>query len=142
MNLPQFLQPFPRMWDIVTDANSGQPLLRIGEQYIALSEILEIEHTELVERDYKGLLAMGVAFMVVATIFLILVAEFGWRERFILGAVVTATLGMMSLYESATSTRIGFVELRIFTRSGEELFTTADHGDAAALELAITGQRA
>ncbi len=136
------MQSFPRMWDIVTDPQSGKPLLRLGDRYIAIGDILEIEHTELVERDYKGLLAMGMAFMVTSAIFLILVTDFGWRERFMLGAVVTGVLGMLSLYESATSTSIGFVELRISTRDGEELFTTANHDDAAALEFAVTGQRA
>ena len=140
MELPLILQPFPRMWDIVTDAQSGKPLLRLGETYIALTDVLEIEHTDLEERDYKGLLVMGMLFLVAATVFLILVTDFGWRERFLLGALVTGVLGLMSLYEAATANRIGFVELRIVTRDGEELFTTADKADAAALELAITGK--
>lgn len=129
------------MWDIVTDPQSGKPLLRVGDQYVALGDILEIEHTEHVERDFKGLLVMGSLFMVACVVFLLLVADFGWRERFMLGAVVTGLLGMASLYEAMVSTKIAFVELRIATRDGDELFTTADHADAAALEFAVTGRR-
>jgi hypothetical protein len=141
MKLPLSMEPFPRMWDIITDPQSGMPLLRLGDRHVELSNIVEIEHTDLVERDFKGLLVMGAAFMSACSMFLFLVVDFGWRERFMLGAVVTGMLGVMSLYEAATASRIRCVELRISTRDGDDIFTTADHDDAAALEFAVTGQR-
>ena len=128
------------MWDRLSFGESAT--LRLGDKHIRLADVRSVERTDHAERDFQGVLVMGCVFSTAAALLMIGVYDYGMRERFLLGAAIFFVLGLISLYEAATSTTFRFVRLRIETEGGETLFTTADLTDAAALELVLAQRRA
>ena len=112
-------------------------MLRMGAKHIRLTDVTSVERIEHAERDFQGVLMMGAIFTTASAIFFVGVYEYGMRDRFLLGSFIFLVLGVISLYEAATSTTFRFVQLRIGLAHGETLYTTADAADAAALELVL-----
>ena len=133
------------MWDRLSFATGAGPgegvTLRLGDKHIRLADVRSVERSDHAERDYQGVLVMGCVFSTAAALLMIGVYDYGMRERFLLGAAIFFVLGLISLYEAATSATFRFVRLRIMTVSGETLFTTADAADASALEMVLGQQR-
>lgn len=127
----------PAMWALERASGTGREILRVGQVRFALAEICSIERLEQSERDVSGLLVMAGLFLVGGTAFLFGVAEFGWRSRFLVGAVFLLALALVSLIETFSIRPVGYVRLRIATASGGVVFTTADTADAAHLEQVI-----
>lgn len=132
-------QSFPRMWDRLSFGEGAT--LRLGSEHVRLADVRSVERSDHAERDFQGVLVMGSVFTMCAALLMIGVYDYGMRPRFLLGAAIFFALGVISLYEAATSTTFRFVRLRIETTNGETLFTTADLADAAALELVLAQRR-
>jgi hypothetical protein len=116
--------------------------VRLGPKQVRLSDVVSVARTEHAERDFQGVLVMGMVFSFASALLMIGVYEYGMRERFLLGAFIFFVLGLISLYEAATASTFRYVQLQIVTRCGEILFTTANPADASALELALAQRRA
>ncbi len=112
-------------------------MLRMGSKHIRLADVTSVERIDHAERDFQGVLLMGCVFSTASAILFVGVYEYGMRERFLLGSFIFLVLGLISLYEAATCTTFRFVQLRIGLAHGENLYTTADADDAAALELVL-----
>lgn len=128
------------MWERLSF--DGGATVRLGPKTIRLSDVVSVERSEHAERDFQGVLVMGMVFSFSAALLTIGVFEYGMRERFLLGAFIFFVLGVVSLYEAATASTFRYVQLQIATKSGEVLFTTADPDDATDLELALAQRRA
>ena len=133
-------QGAPRMWEPMSFADGVT--LRLGKTHLALSDVRAVERTDHAERDFQGVLVMGMVFTMSSACFAIGVWHYGWRQRFLLAAAIFFVLGVISLYEALTSTTFRYVRLRIATTSGETVFTTAALADAAALEQVLALRRA
>jgi hypothetical protein len=127
-------QPFPKMWDI--DSASG-PQVRVGKTTLAVSDISNVTSEDVAESDHWGVMLMGVLFLSGAMAILIGVNHYGWRTRFLLGAGILFFFGLVSLYEAARTRMVHYVRLRLVTKSGDVLFTSADPADAQALLIAL-----
>jgi hypothetical protein len=134
MGLPLSFQPFPRMWDIETP---GTPMLRIGWRRVALSDISRVTSEEVAESDHWGVLLMGILFLLGAVGMMTGVHYYGWRTRFLFGAAFLFFFGMVSLVEAMRTRMIQYTRLRLETKSGEVLFTSANSADAQALVIAL-----
>lgn len=132
--------PIPRMWGIERAATGGA-LLRIGKRRLSIADVSAVAREDLAETDNLGVLVMGIAFIILAAVFDEGVVHYGWRQRFLIGAGLFGTLGVISLVEAWSTWAITFVCLRITTTSGEVVFTTADPADATALETAIVSRQ-
>jgi hypothetical protein len=134
MGLPLNMQPFPRMWDIEP---SGEPVLRIGQRRLKLSDIAGARREDRIEGDHWGVQLIGVLFVLAASGLITGVQYYGWRTRFLVGAAFLFALGLVSLAEAARAKMISYSRIRLETTSGEVLFTTADGGNADALLAAL-----
>ncbi|MDX2309111.1 MAG: hypothetical protein NW216_12790 [Hyphomicrobium sp.] len=126
----------PRMWEPATGPGA-EPAIRIGRRRLALAEIVAVREEHVIDSDTGGLMLMATAFMVAAIFLVVLVLDFYWRTRFLIGAGIFAALAFASLSELPGLRPIRFTRLAIETATGEQLFTTVDAADAAALRLAI-----
>ncbi len=128
-----------RPWAITYPAagRSGGEL-RIGKQSIALSDQRSISRDATQEKDFLGCLLNYSAYLIVAGIFLVLVVQAGWRERFLLGTVFFAIVGFTSLIDIGLASRIRLYRLSIETADGRIIdFTTADAAEADQLTAAL-----
>lgn len=128
-----------RPWAITYPAagRSGGEL-RIGKQSIALSDLRSISRDATQEKDFLGCLLNYSAYLIVAGIFLVLVVQAGWRERFLLGTVFFAIVGFTSLIDIGLASRIRLYRLSIETADGRIIdFTTADAAEADQLTAAL-----
>ena len=143
-----FYNSVNRPWDITADATSGaNGTLRIGQQRLRLADIQGISRGATQERDFLGSLLNYSAYLAVAGIFMILVVQAGWRERFLLATIFFAIVGFTSLIDIVLSSRIRLYRLTIVTNDGRNVgFVTADAAEAdrltAALHAAMTSRRA
>lgn len=129
------------MWAIERPAGNGTgAVLRVGARRLALSDIQSVAREEETERDIKGLLVIGAAFIFASTIFIAGVVDIGWRTRFLIGAGLLFALAIVSLTETLSIPAVRYVRLRITTATGEVVFTTPDPGDALALERRIAAE--
>ena len=128
-----------RPWEIIGDAGRGTATLRIGHQRVALADVREISRDATRERDFLGCLLNYSAYLIVAAIFMILVVQAGWRERFLLATVFFAIVGTTSLIDIGLSTRIQLYRLTIATGDGQTIdFITAEAAEADRLTEALT----
>jgi Family of unknown function (DUF6232) len=134
MGLPLRFQPFPKMWAI---ESAREPLLRFGAKRVALSDISNVTSEVVAESDHWGVMFMGMLFLAGAMGLLIGVNHFGWRTRFVFGAALLFFFGMVSLYEAMRTRLVHYTRLRLETKSGEVLFTSADPAGAQALMVAL-----
>ncbi len=130
-----FYNSVNRPWDITTDPTAiGRKSLRIGHQRVPLEDIRGIARTASQERDFLGSLLNYSAYLFVAGIFMLLVVQAGWRERFFLATIFFAIVGFTSLIDIGLSNRIHLYQLTITTRDGKILeFTTANAAEADLL---------
>ena len=128
-----------RPWDITTDqVSGGSPSLRIGQRRVQVANIQGISRVATQERDFLGSLLNYSAYLIVAGIFLVLVVQAGWRERFLLATIFFAVVGVTSLIDMGLSNRIRLYRLSITTRDGQILeFTTANASEADRLLAAL-----
>ena len=128
-----------RPWDITSDRGSGgSPSLRIGQHRVQLTNIQGISRVATQERDFLGSLLNYSAYLVVAAIFMVLVVQGGWRERFLLATLFFSVVGFTSLIDIGLSNRIRLYRLSITTRDGQILeFTTANASEADSLLAAL-----
>ncbi len=134
MTAPLRFQPFPRMWDM---DSGGGPQVRVGKTRLAVADISNVTSEEMAESNHCGVMLMGVLFLAGAMALLIGVSHYGWRPRFLLGAGILLFFGLVSLYEAARTRMVHYVRLRLETKTGEVLFTSADPADARALLIAL-----
>ena len=134
-----FYNSINRPWEIIGDVGRGTATLRIGHQRVALADVREISPDATRERDFLGSLFNYSAYLIVAAIFMVLVVQGGWRERFLLATVFFAIVGATSLIDIGLSTRIQLYRLTIATGDGQTIdFTTADAAEADRLTATLT----
>ncbi len=128
-----------RPWAI-TYANAGRSdgILRVGQQRLALTDIRSISRDASQEKDFLGCLLNYSVYLIVAAIFMVLVVQAGWRERFLLATIFFAIVGMTSLIDIGLASRIRLYRLTIQTHDGRTVdFTTADAAEADRLTAAL-----
>ena len=130
-----FYNSINRPWDITTDqVSGGSPSLRIGHRRVQVTNIQGISRVATQERDFLGSLLNYSAYLIIAAIFMVLVVQAGWRERFLLATIFFAIVGATSLIDIGLSNRIRLYRLSITTRDGKILeFTTANASEADQL---------
>lgn len=125
-------------WEL-SAADNGT--LRIGLKRFALRDVVRMSPSAHEERDFLASLFNYSVYLLVAAVFLILVVQAGWRERFLLATVFFAIVGFTSIADIGKAHRIKLYRLRITMRDGRQVdFTSADatvvDGLAAALRRA------
>ncbi len=124
-----------RPWEI---AGAAEPTLRIGRQELSLREICGISPSAHQERDFHASLLNYSAYLIVAAIFLVLVVQAGWRERFLLVTVFFAAIGFTSLVDIGRASRIRLYRLTITKSDGSQVqFTSADPAEVDRLADAL-----
>ena len=132
----------PPMWGIEPTPTGGQgAILRLGRDRVSVADIRSIEREYETDRDIGGLSAMGGVFLLASTWLIIGVCEWGWRTRFLIGAVILLALSFVSLTETLSIGQVRFVRLRIATRDRDVVFTTANAADAEALLQRIAAEQ-
>jgi hypothetical protein len=132
----------PPRWGLVQEQGPGtaRRVLWFGPQRIALDDIAAVTADEVRERPIAGLAMGACVFMLVAMILAYGVFENGWRERFLLGTVFLALLGLAGLYDSSTIKAQRYFEVKIATTTrGILTFASADAGEVEALLTALAG---
>lgn len=128
-----------RPWAITypsDDRSNG--VLRVGQQRLALTDVRSISRCASQERDFLGSLLNYSVYLSVAAIFLVLVVQAGWRERFLLGTVFFAIVGVTSLIDIGLASRLRLYRLTIEMIDGRMIeFTTADAAEADRLTAAL-----
>jgi hypothetical protein len=126
-----------RPWDL--DLSGGaDAILRIGQQRLRVADIRGLSIVAHSERDFLGNLLNYSAYLIVAGIFMILVVQAGWRERFLLSTLFFAIVGFTSLIDIGLATRIKLYRLRIATVDGGAVdFVSADAGEVDRLAAAL-----
>jgi hypothetical protein len=113
-----------RPWDISSAAGGT---LRIGNQRLPLAKVHGISVTTREERDFLGCLLNYSAYLIVAAIFLVLVVQAEWRERFLLATLFYALVGFTSLLDIWRTNGIGLYQLATTLTDGNSvIFTSAD----------------
>lgn len=133
----------PPMWIIEPDGGPGLGRqVRFGRHRIALRDIEGVSMEEVRDRQAIGLVAGAVAFILASTVFAYFVFEQGARERFLIGAVFLAGLGLAGLLEASQLKRVSHYELTLSLANGERVvFTSADLIEVQALALRIMAER-
>jgi Family of unknown function (DUF6232) len=128
----QPLQNVNRPWDITGGT------LRIGRQRVRLADVQGASPIAREERDFLASLLNYSAYLIFAGIFMVLVVQAGWRERFLLATIFFAIVGFTSILDVGLATRVRLYRLRIALADGGSLdFTTADAGEVDRLTLAL-----
>ena len=130
-------------WSLQLERGPGgeRKMLWFGAHRIALSDILTLKADEIRERPVAGLIMGAIVFLLVSLILAFGVFEIGWRERFLLGTVFLAILGVAGLYDSTTIKAQRFFEVKIVTGTrGEVTFASADVGEVEAFLAALAGE--
>ena len=124
-----------RPWDLNGGADA---MLRIGQQRLRVADIRGVSIVANSERDFSPSLLNYSAYLTVAAIFMILVVQAGWRERFLLATLFFAIVGFTSLIDIGLATRIKLYRLRIATADGGAVdFVSADAAEVDRLAAAL-----
>ena len=124
-----------RPWQL-TSAGGGT--LRIGHQYVALRDIRGQAMSAHEERDFMASLFNYSVYLVVAAVFLVLVVQGGWRERFLLATIFFAVVGATSLFDVCQAHRIRLYKLTLKLADGRTLdYTSGEPGEINALSAAL-----
>jgi hypothetical protein len=132
----------PPRWGLVQEQgpDAAHRVLWFGPQRVALDDIEAVTADEVRERPIAGLVMGACVFMLVAMILAYGVFENGWRERFLLGTVFLAFLGLAGLYDSSTIKAQRYFEVKFKTASrGSLTFASADAGEVEAMLTALAG---
>jgi hypothetical protein len=124
-----------RPWDISPAAGGT---LRIGSQHLLLAKVHGIAASAREERDFLGCLLNYSAYLIVAAIFLVLVVQVHWRERFLLGTLFFALVGFTSLIDIWRTKGIRLYQLAITLTDGNSIiFTSVDPTEVDRLAAAL-----
>jgi Family of unknown function (DUF6232) len=128
-----------RPWTITYPATGRSGgVLRIGKQTVPLSDLRSVSLRATQEKDFLGSLLNYSAYLIVAAVFMVLVVQAGWRERFLLATIFFAIVGFTSLVDIGLASRIRLYRLSIETADGRTIdFTTADAAEADRLTAAL-----
>jgi Family of unknown function (DUF6232) len=127
--------PTNRPWEIIGGADGT---LRIGRQRLPLGSIRGVSMSAAQEKDFLGSLLNYSAYLIVAAIFMVLVVQAGWRERFLLATVFFAIVGLTSMIDIVLATRVKLYRLQIATASGAIVdFVSADAAEVDRLAAAL-----
>jgi hypothetical protein len=132
----------PPRWGLRHEQATGasRRVLWFGTMRIALDDITSIAAGEVCEKPIAGLVMGACVFMLVSMILAFGVFEFDWRERFLLGTLFLAFLGVAGLYDSTTIKAQRYFEVKIATWSqGVVTFASADVTEVQALLGALAG---
>jgi hypothetical protein len=113
-------------------------VVRIGARAVPLADVRGFVGSVEPQADHRPALAVLAVFGSAAVLFLVVVFDFGWRERFVLGAVVFGAIGATALNDLTwlSQGRLYRVEMRL--ASGERLrYTCLDPADQQRLLTAL-----
>lgn len=111
-------------WDI---SGTSRDVLRIGNQRVPLAAIRGFRLSAQEERDFLGSLLNYSAYLTVAAIFMVLVVQASWRERFLLATIFFAIVGFTSLIDVGRASRIRLYRLTMNLADGGNVeFVSAD----------------
>ena len=133
----------PPMWQIERGpTRQGEEAVRFGRHRIVLSDVAGVSLEEIRDRNIRGLILGSAAFVICATALAYLVYETGARERFLIGTIFLAALGMAGLAETVVLKSVSLFEMTITLVSGERIkFTSTDRADIQALALRLMSGR-
>lgn len=113
--------------------------IELGSLRLPREEIVGCRIEDVVERDTAGKLATLGLFFAAALVLLLGVVEFGWRTRFLIGAVVLGTIAAVSGMEALGINRIVYYRLDVLLKDGRRVgYTTASRADAEALAVELS----
>jgi Family of unknown function (DUF6232) len=119
-------------------SSGADGVLRIGQQRVRVADIRGVAFDATIERDFLGSMLNYSAYLIVAAIFMVLVVQAGWRERFLLSTIFFAIVGFTSLVDIGLATRIKLYRLRIATADGGAFdFVSADGAEVDRLAAAL-----
>jgi Family of unknown function (DUF6232) len=132
----------PPRWGLQQEqsAQMTRRVLWFGAKRIALDDIQSINAEEVRERPVAGVVTGACIFVLCSVVFAFGVFEYEWRERFLLGTLFLAFLGMAGFYDSTTLKAQRYFEVKIATGSqGVVTFASADASEVQALLGALAG---
>jgi hypothetical protein len=129
-----------RGWEVSPAAQTPAlgPMLRIGARAVPIHDVCGVVGSAEHEKDRNPAFATLAVFGLIACAFLVGVVDLGWRERFLVGAVVFGTIGLAALNDITWLTRRGIYRVEVLLHSGETLrYATIDPEDQQTLLTAI-----
>lgn len=124
-------------WDI-SGAGTTAAVLRIGSRRVALADIRGYELSARQERDIQGGMLNYSAYLTVAAIFMVLVVQAGWRERFLLATGFFAIVGFTSIADIVRANRIRLYRMKLMLGDGGTAeFVSADPVQVDSLVFAL-----
>lgn len=125
------------MWSLT--AQNGAAELVFGTHRVRLADIAKAEGAGLSDRYSDGIVLFAMVFVVAGGALAFGVAEYGMRERFLLGTCFLGLLAYMGFSELPKLNEQKFFEVRLTLKTGETLnFACTDQDEARAF-LAATG---
>ncbi len=122
-------------WDIT---GTGGDVLRVGSRRLLLADVRSFQMSAHQERDVLASMLNYSAYLVVAAIFMVLVVQAGWRERFLLATIFFAVVGLTSLIDIGRATSIRLYRLSIVTNDGGNIdFVSPDPAQVDGLARAL-----
>jgi hypothetical protein len=113
-------------------------MVRIGARAVPLLQVRGVIGSLDRDTDRRPALLTVALFGVIACVFLFGVVDLGWRERFLLGAVVFGGIGLMALNDLMWLSTGGIYRVEILLASGETLrYATVDPADQERLLNAV-----
>ncbi len=119
----------PETWELLPAGRSPAlgELLRLGDRAVPVVEIRGFVASTEHERDGKPALVTVAVFVAAALLFLIGVADIGWRTRFLVATAVFGGIALTALNDLFWMTETGLFRVEILTTSGETIrYTTVD----------------
>jgi hypothetical protein len=129
-----------RGWDVTSAAHTPAlgPMLRIGARAVPVRDVCGVVGSAEHETDRNPAFVTLAVFGLIACVFLVGVADIGWRTRFLVGAVVFGAIGLAALNDMAWLTRRGIYRVEVLLHSGETLrYATIDVEDQQRLLTAV-----
>lgn len=132
------MQPEPyanRPWSLTGPAGD---VLRIGARQLPLAEIRGFEIGVEDARDYQASLLNYSIYSMLAAVFLVLVVQAGWRERFLIATCFFALIAVSGLIDIGQANRIRLFRLRMRLVGGGTLdFVSAEAWEVEALAATL-----
>jgi Family of unknown function (DUF6232) len=119
--------------------------LKFGRHVVPLDQVAEYAPVHEKARDLDSTLATMAVFLGAAAFFMVLVFEIGWRERFLVAALLFAVIAAAAIIDLLRSSQIHLYRLAITLADGETVeLVTADRemlmGVLHVLDQARKGQ--
>ncbi|MFM2421843.1 MAG: hypothetical protein RL291_373 [Pseudomonadota bacterium] len=117
---------------------SQDGVLRFGTAQVPLNRVAAYAPVHERQQDLDSVLVTVAVFVSIAAILLVLVVELGWRERFLVGSLLLASIGIAAIIDLARTMRLDLYRLEIKMADGQTvMYVTPDRDMLDRMMLAL-----